>query len=188
MPLKLAPCTDGDMDRAFAIISDAFGQEHPYINYVFPKHDTSAGRKIGAERLRAIKNADPNTTYLKITDSDTGTITAVAKWNIYDGIIPEEVTVEGDFWDTESEKKLAQEIFAGYLLPRRQAIRNAGGRIVCAFFRHLVIAMLMRTPQSGLDMMVVDPEYQRTGAGRMLARWGTEIADRMGVKVEVDLE
>jgi len=89
MPLELAACTDGDMDRAFVIVSDAFGQEYPYINYVFPKHETLAGRRTGGNRLRALKNGDPNTTYLKITDTETGVMTAVAKWNIYDGIIPD---------------------------------------------------------------------------------------------------
>ena len=34
-----------------------------------------------------------------------------------------------------------------------------------------------------LDLQCVDPAYQRRGAGRMLVRWGTELADKMGVKV-----
>lgn len=131
MPLDLAFCTDADMDRAFAILSDAFGHEHPYIDYAFPAHDTPSGHQIGGDRLRAIKNNDPNTRHLEVTDSDTGTITAVAKWNIYIGIIPEEANIEGDFWASSEEKKLAQENFAGYLAPRRQEIRNSGGNLVC---------------------------------------------------------
>jgi ribosomal protein S18 acetylase RimI-like enzyme len=31
--------------------------------------------------------------------------------------------------------------------------------------------------------MVVDPDFQRQGAGRMLVKWGTEIADSMKVEV-----
>ena len=31
--------------------------------------------------------------------------------------------------------------------------------------------------------MTVDPEWQRRGAGRMLVKWGTAIADEMGVEV-----
>ena len=131
MPLELALCDDGDMDRAFAIISDGFGEEHPYFNYVFPKHNTVTGRKVGGERFRAMKQGDPTASYIKITDNTTGVIIAVTKWNIYDGKIPEEVTVEGDFWDSEIEKQLAQEMFSGYLLPRRQAIKAANGRIIC---------------------------------------------------------
>ena len=131
MTFELAACTDADMDRAFAIISDAFGHEHPYIDYVFPKHDTSKGRQFGSERLRAIKNSDPNTCYLKVTYSVMKNIAAVAKWNIYDGVIPEEAALEGDFWASEEEKRLAQDYFAGYLMPRRREIKRAGGHLLC---------------------------------------------------------
>lgn len=31
-------------------------------------------------------------------------------------------------------------------------------------------------------MLIVDPKYQRQGAGRLLVKWGTAIADRMGVE------
>jgi GNAT superfamily N-acetyltransferase len=34
---------------------------------------------------------------------------------------------------------------------------------------------------SALDMMMVDPAYQRMGAGRLLVKWGLAEADRMGV-------
>lgn len=33
-----------------------------------------------------------------------------------------------------------------------------------------------------LDILTVDPNHQRRGAGRMLVRWGTAIADQMGVE------
>lgn len=185
MAFQLAPCTNTDMDRAFAIISDSFGHEHPYIEYVFPDHDTPVGRKVGAERIRAIKNSDLSTTYLKVTNTDTGVIVAVAKWNIYDGVIPEEVQLDGDYWETETKKELAREIFAGYLRPRQEAIREAGGRLVCKCVRIIEgdIRFTFTPYQTALDMLCVDPAYQRQGAGRMLVRWGTQVADRMGVKV-----
>lgn len=37
-----------------------------------------------------------------------------------------------------------------------------------------------------LDLLVVDPKYQRQGAGRMLVKWGTAEADRLGVKAVVE--
>ena len=131
MAFQLAICSDEDMNRAFAIISDSFGHEHPYFDYVFPDHDTPEGRKIGAERSLATKNGDPNTTYVKVTDIKTNIMIAVAKWNIYDGVIPEEVPLSGDYWRSEEEERLAQEIFAGFLKPRRKAIQEAGGHLVC---------------------------------------------------------
>ena len=131
MVFQLETCSDEDLDRAFAIISDSFGHEHPYFDYCFPHHVVAAGRKVGAERLRAMKKSSPTVTFLKVTDAETGTIVAVAKWNVYDGVLPEEAPLDGDFWESEDEKKLAQEIFAGYVTPRRKAIRESGGRIVC---------------------------------------------------------
>lgn len=37
---------------------------------------------------------------------------------------------------------------------------------------------------TALDIETVDPEWQRRGAGRMLVKWGTAIADEMGVEVK----
>ena len=131
MPLQLDVCADGDMPRAFTILSLAFAHEHPYFDYVFPKHDTPGGRKVGGERILAFKKADPNTTFIKVTDTDTGTIIGVAKWNVYKGVVPDEVEMEGDYWDSEQDKKLAQEMWAGYLMPRRRAIKDMNGNLVC---------------------------------------------------------
>ena len=119
------------MSDAFAIISTAFGREHPYIDALYPDHDQPLGRERGGERLLAIKHADPNTTFLKVVDSQTGEIVAVAKWNVYDGVIPEESVPDGPFWLSQDEKELAQHMFHGYNVPRMKAIRESGGNLVC---------------------------------------------------------
>lgn len=97
MPLKLETCSDADMDRAFAIVSAAFGREHPYQNTIFPDHDTEPGRKIGAERMLATKKSDPNTTFIKVVDTETDKMIALGKWNVFNGTVPEEIELEGDF-------------------------------------------------------------------------------------------
>ncbi|KAL8722507.1 MAG: hypothetical protein Q9225_001023 [Loekoesia sp. 1 TL-2023] len=119
------------MPRTFAIVSSAFGHEYPYMDFVFPDHDTAHGRKIGGERLLAMKNNDPNTTFLKVTDTDTGEMIAMAKWNIYHGVVPEEPELDGDFWAESEDKEYAKHLFWGYLVPRREAIRKSGGHLVC---------------------------------------------------------
>lgn len=131
MPLKLETCTDTDMDRTFAIISSAFGHEHPYIDACFPNHDKEIGRKVGGERMLAMKRTDPNTTFIKVVDTQVGKIIAMAKWNIYDGTLPEEVDVDGDYWQGQDDKEYAQYLFREYLVPRRRAIRESGGNLVC---------------------------------------------------------
>ncbi|KAA8569093.1 hypothetical protein EYC84_000763 [Monilinia fructicola] len=37
-----------------------------------------------------------------------------------------------------------------------------------------------------LDILAVDPAYQRRGAGRLLVRWGTAIADELGYMAIVE--
>ena len=130
MPLKLERCTDDDMDRVFAIISAAFGHEHPYIDACFPDHDQENGRKVGGERMLAMKQSDPNTTFIKVVDTQ-GKIIAIAKWNVYDGTVPEESELEGDYWQGQDDKEYAQHLFREYLVPRRRAIRESGGNLVC---------------------------------------------------------
>lgn len=131
MALKIEECNDTDMDRTFEVISSAFGHEHPYIESVFPLHATPQGRKIGGQRMLAYKKADPNTTFLKVVDISTDEVVAVAKWNIYDGSIPDEYELDGNFWESKNEKEYAQHMFREYLVPRRKAIKDSGGRLVC---------------------------------------------------------
>ena len=189
--MAIMKCDDSDMLRTFEIISDAFGHEHPYIESVFPAHETPAGRASGGERMLAYKRADPNTTFLKLIDTKTGTMLATAKWNVYKGVIPPELELDGDFWHSEDEKELAQYMFREYLVPRRKAICESGGNLVC---RCLIMAPVLSGRDDvantcqirihlALDILTVDPKYQRRGVGRMLVKWGTAIADRMGVEV-----
>ena len=124
-------CTDADMDRAFAIVSSSFGHEHPYIDACYPEHDTELGRKRGGERMLAIKNSDPNTTFIKVVDNSTGRMIALSKWNVYNETVPEEVDLDGDFWQSQDDKEYAQHLFREYLVPRRKAIKDSGGRLVC---------------------------------------------------------
>lgn len=131
MSLKLEICRDDDMPRIFEILSLAFGHEQPYIDAVFPHHATAPGRKVGADRLLAIKHSDPTTTFVKVTDTDTGEIMAQAKWNIYNGEVPEEVELDGDFWAGQDEKEYAQYLSREFLGPRTAAIKASGGHLVC---------------------------------------------------------
>ena len=91
MPLKLETCSDADMDRAFAVISAAFGRKHPYQNTIFPDYDIELGRKTEAKRILVIKKSDPNTTFIKVVDIEIDKMIALGKWNVFNGMVPEEV-------------------------------------------------------------------------------------------------
>ncbi|EPE36377.1 Acyl-CoA N-acyltransferases (Nat) [Glarea lozoyensis ATCC 20868] len=168
MPFHLLPSSDTDMSRTFEIISTTFGNQHPYIEAVYPAHSTPEGRKRSTERLLAVKNTDPCCNFLKVVDTASGKIVAVAKWNIYDDHIPEEADLDGDWWENEEEKEFARVMYREYLVPRRRAIGELKGNVMC------------------LDLLTVDPEYQRRGVGRMLVQWGTLLADDIGLTAVVE--
>jgi hypothetical protein len=133
MPFHLSPSTTTDMPRTFEIISTTFGSQYPYIEAVYPAHSTPLGRARGAERLLAVKNADPCSNFLKVVDTDSEKIVAVAKWNIYQNNIPEEKDLDGEWWNSEEEKEFARFMFRDYLVPRRGVIRELGGNVMCKF-------------------------------------------------------
>lgn len=131
MTLKVEECDDSDMARTFEIISEAFAHEHPYIDAAFPAHTKPAGRATGASRMLSIKQQDSCAKFLKVIDQETGTMIAQAKWNVYKNTIPPELDLDGEFWDSEEEKEYAQLLCREYLIPRREAIRDSGGNLLC---------------------------------------------------------
>ncbi|CAG8953415.1 hypothetical protein HYFRA_00010164 [Hymenoscyphus fraxineus] len=168
MPLQILPCTDADMPRIFEIISLAFGRRHIYIDTVYPLHWTPSGRAAGASRMLTTKQQDPCARFLKAVDEDTGTIVAQAKWIVYRDTIPPEGELEGEFWESEEEKEFARLLCREYLIPRRDAVREFGGNVVV------------------LDLLSVDPQFQRRGAGKLLMEWGTSLADDLGFPAVVE--
>ncbi|UPX11705.1 uncharacterized protein EKO05_0002296 [Ascochyta rabiei] len=138
------------------------------MDAVFPAHQTSAGRKVGSERMLQIFHGDPYSNFMKAVDNDTGEIVAAAKWNIYKGgEVPPQPELDGDYWESKEEKEFAQCIFRGFLAPRQKVIEETDAHLVA------------------LDMLIVDPAYQGMGAGRKLVRWGLARADEMGVDVSL---
>jgi hypothetical protein len=95
------------MAHTFAILSTAFSHEHPYIDAAFPNHDTPAGRVLGGERMLSIKTSDPNTTFLKIIDTEIGIMIAQARWNIYRDTIPLEADLASPDRDELPSRKRA---------------------------------------------------------------------------------
>ena len=133
MGLALDYCDDGDMQRIFEIMSEAFIGE-PYIDALFPDHTTLAGRIAGGKRLLESKRTERNATFLKVTDTASGTIIGQAKWLIFEQAPgaekPEEAPLSGDYWATEDDKEYAAFLYAQYLIRRRQAISSAKGPLI----------------------------------------------------------
>ncbi|KAL8902644.1 MAG: hypothetical protein Q9207_004500 [Kuettlingeria erythrocarpa] len=78
-----------------------------------------------------MKNGDPNVTFLKVTDTDTGAMIAQAKLNVYDWVVvPEAVDLDGGgYWANDEDKEYARHLLREYLAPRRKAIEELSGRL-----------------------------------------------------------
>lgn len=92
------------------------------------------GRAAGAERMREIAAADPNTKFVKLTDDETGEMVAWAKWNIFVGTIPEVKEVTGDYWESDEDREFVAHLTTEFLRWRRRAIEEEGGNLVCMWF------------------------------------------------------
>lgn len=136
MAVTVEEMTDADARRGFDILSDAFAQDHEFINIVYPKHDTEAGRQVGAQRLIDLKKTQPYAKFFKAVDGTTGEMIGMAKWLVFKDEIPEEGGLgTTEFWETAELANYADYLAREYLIERRKAIRESGGNIVCAYTR-----------------------------------------------------
>jgi GNAT superfamily N-acetyltransferase len=55
------------------------------------------------------------------------------------------------------------------------------GLVWLVHFDSAPLARQFAYTRTALDMMMVDPAYQRMGAGRLLVKWGLAEAEKMGV-------
>ncbi|KAH9830691.1 GNAT family acetyltransferase like protein [Teratosphaeria destructans] len=170
--VEILPAEDADMRRIFECAAKAFARNEPFFDLVYPQHWTEQGVETGGERMTKIKNSDPNTIFLKAVDPKTGEIMGMAKWNVYGNTdtLPDlsPVTDMGDYWPTAEEKRYATEAVNTFLEDRYDAIKTRHGNLV------------------SLDILAIDPAYQRRGVGGALVRWGTDKADELGVETVVE--
>lgn len=181
MPFKLERCDEDDMPRWFEIASIAFAHDHPYFDTEFPNHDQPSGRAAGSKRFRQTFRDDKHANWLKVVDDD-GTIVAVAKWNEYDGVLPEEEEFDGQWWETDDEKKYAEYLGKTFLKKRRARMEEVNGHCICMYFPSVLPSFTMLISAiAALEFLQVDPKYHRRGAGRLLTQWGVKRADELGV-------
>ena len=138
MAITVEYCTDADIDSIFHIISEAFKHSQPYIDAVFPNHDTPAGHKQGRDRMLEMKRMDPTARFIKAVDSHTGQIVGQAVWLVLDQD-PGKERLEGNFWENEQEKEYAQELFAQYIVPRTEAFKSTDGRLLGKSSRYITL-------------------------------------------------
>ena len=135
MPITIEPANDNDIPRVFDIISTTFQHTQPFIEALFPHHDTPRGRALGTARLLQTKQKNPSLHILKAVDSATGAIVGNAHWLVLREMpSEEELRLEGDFWDNEEEKEFSRMLWDQLMGVRWEAVRGAGGKMLGAFY------------------------------------------------------
>lgn len=170
MEITISDARDEDMYRLFEIASMAFGTSQPFWNATWPDHLTHAGREAGARRFRDTKNSDSYAIYMKAIDNASGKIVGVGKWSIFIDHMPDPPhSKESNSEENDDEAKDYQQYLATqFFAERRDAIAMSRGNIVC------------------IDLLAVDPSYQRRGIASALIARATEKADELGLQSVVE--
>lgn len=128
MSVRVELCDDADIDRVFQIVSDTFKHDEPYIDAVYPKHDTPAGHSEGAKRMLDQKHADPAVRCIKAVDTSTGKIIGQANWLCLQNKKVSD-QLEGDFWDDKDAEEFAKSLYAQFAVCRKKAVQSANGPV-----------------------------------------------------------
>ncbi|KPI37035.1 uncharacterized protein AB675_3717 [Cyphellophora attinorum] len=165
--ISIIQCTDDDLPSAMAAISNGFGHDAPFFDCYFPAHDTSAGQESGLKRLQFWKENSPNSTFLKAT-TEAGKLIGFGVWTFMTEPVSDKLDeVEADVGETWPDKDDAdhmRELWQQYVPYRNGAIGDS----------------------KVLEMLAVDRDHQRQGAGLQLTEWGTRKAEEMEIEAVVE--
>jgi len=142
--VTLLPVTDGDIPTCFEIFSQSFRHDAPFIDILYPDHDTPAGRALGTSRFLEWKHHVPDTTtFLKAVikpnpTSDGGQqaggeiIVGMAVW----GYLKDPPSADfrarepnaAQIWTDEKDLEYTSQIWSYFIAPRSRLIRESGGK------------------------------------------------------------
>ncbi|KAF2212425.1 hypothetical protein CERZMDRAFT_41581 [Cercospora zeae-maydis SCOH1-5] len=169
MPIIALPAEDKDVPRLFEIACLAFDRNEHIWDIMWPQHWTPEGRAAGAARMLKTKQTTPWTTYVKAVDTETNEIVGMAKWNLWENHQIQSSDPELEWYgNDEKEWRYGKALMDSFLQERNRAIEERKGTLM------------------NLDILTVDPKWQRKGVGDALVKWGTEEADRRGVDAVVE--
>ena len=98
-------CDDIDIDHGFRVVSRTFKHDEPYIDAVYPRHDTLEGFIQGRDRMLKQKHSDQIIKFVKATDSNAGKIIGLAIWLCIENKSVKD-QLEGIFGTTKRKKNL----------------------------------------------------------------------------------
>ncbi|KAL8282772.1 hypothetical protein RB597_010152 [Gaeumannomyces tritici] len=171
MPFEFGLCEPEDLERCFEVVSLAFGHDHPYIDALFPAHDTPQGRADGARWLvSALRDPSGTGRAARLCRHRHGPHCGLRK--------------------VGHLRRLRARRWAGQ--PQGRPLARQGGQgvgrlhLVGVYAPPLGRAQGERGHLVSLDIMSVDPAYQRRGVGATLMKYGVDEADRLGLEAVVE--
>lgn len=167
MPLTLGYPIDDEFAKFVPMTFEAMGGRSEFVNTIYPGGLTKEGQQKAKAGFLFLKGIDPSCKWIKVTDTDTNEIIGVAQWNVYESQKPPEMVVDGPpgTWKDDIEKEYAQDLFKSYMQKRWEFIRGNALPLIC------------------LNIMTVAPKHQYRGAGSLMMKWGTELADSLNATV-----
>ena len=128
----ITSCTHADLDSCFAIISAAFQHRAPFVDVLFPNHDTPQGAEQGVIRLKSWQDSDPNAHFIRAASSNGDTV-GFAVWTFMHEPPPADLAkvedmeaVWGKLPNGEAEKEFARQLWRWYVIPRSDAVKASG--------------------------------------------------------------
>ncbi|KAL9038887.1 MAG: hypothetical protein Q9180_002862 [Flavoplaca navasiana] len=168
MPISIHPLTTPtSIPTIISIISTTFAHNAPIVDALYPHHDLPHGRASAIASLTKEFESKPNARFLMAVDEETGEVVGQANWLIVtSGEGKQEEGLGEGVWDDGEEREWAEWLYGGLVRQREGFIREVCGRGE----RCLVLTFLS-----------VLHTHQRRGAGSQLIKWGTDLADSMGI-------
>ncbi|KAJ7157560.1 hypothetical protein C8R43DRAFT_883148 [Mycena crocata] len=187
--ISVEPCTPSDLSRCCTIMTDAFQDNAPFLSAYFPNLASEEGKKQGTARLQKWQASDPRSHFLKAVErSSSGGTTAIgfAVWtHMLEAPLPDLAATEDveATWGKGDDARFIQDLWADYVVPRGEESGVSRIASIVSFRNGCRTADFLRPV---LELLAVDPEYGRRGAGTKLVRWGTDKADEMGLEAVVE--
>ncbi|CAI6342063.1 unnamed protein product [Periconia digitata] len=176
--LSIVPLFENEIPVCAELLSRSFGHDAPFVDIYFPNHDTPSGQASVSSRLTAWQRSSlEDSVFLKAVirsskDNKDGIIAGFCIWTLMKEPPPAELAkVEkvDEVWPDKDDREFMTRLWSKYVIPRSEVIKRSAGKGVYV-----------------LELLAVDPDHQRLGAGTALVAWGTRYADELGIESVVE--
>ncbi|TKX18257.1 acetyltransferase (GNAT) domain-containing protein 13 [Elsinoe australis] len=152
-PFTLSPLREEEVAELVVLEFKTF--PNPVIQDTFMGPNTPSGHEMVRQRYLRTMKSDPHDYWIKVTDKATGKIIAASNWKICQSTIPDHETSEDTSYTWLQDK------------PERLAVAQR------------IMGDVIKARKENFREPYVHPDYARRGAGSMMLKWGTALADQL---------